>query len=85
MLPVHYRCAPLHPTYNATGQGVYDGMFHSYDQDFSDWFTSNSALMVAGNLAVVEANGWSTYYWEIYHGHCQTLIDVHLFARALSR
>ena len=42
-------------------------MFHSYGQDFPNWFTSNSALMVAGNLAVVEANGWSSYYWEIYH------------------
>ena len=55
------------PTYNQSGAGAYDGVFHSFEPSFSNWFTSNSALMVAGNLAVVEAGGASSYYWEIYH------------------
>ena len=53
------------PSYNATGEGAYDGMFHENGEE--NWAIVNAAIMAVGNLAVVEANGMDDYYWEIYH------------------
>ncbi|MDP7027201.1 MAG: C25 family cysteine peptidase [Candidatus Marinimicrobia bacterium] len=54
------------PTYGATGPGAYDCSFHENNED--NWAVANSTLMLAGNLAVVEAGGSLVdYYWEIYH------------------
>jgi len=53
------------PSYNQTGEGAYDGMFHNNNED--NWAIVNSAIMMVGNLAVAEANGLDDYYWEIYH------------------
>jgi len=53
------------PSYNNTGPGVYDGMFHL--QDEQNWAVVNSAIIMMGNLAVAQANGMDDYYWEIYH------------------
>ena len=56
------------PTYEATGSGVYDGVFHENGEDEAKWFIVNDAITMAGNLAVVEAGGsLISYYWEIYH------------------
>jgi len=56
------------PTYESTGQGVYDGLFHDYgDETFADWYVTGTAMMYAGNMAVVEGvSGMINYYWEIY-------------------
>jgi len=53
------------PSYNNTGTGAYDGMFHPNDE--SNWAIVNSAIIMLGNLAVAQANGMDDYYWEIYH------------------
>jgi len=53
------------PSYNNTGEGAYDGMFH--DNNESNWAIVNTAIIMVGNLAVAEANGMDDYYWEIYH------------------
>ncbi|MEA1973374.1 MAG: C25 family cysteine peptidase, partial [Candidatus Cloacimonadota bacterium] len=54
-------------SYEETGIGVYDGLFHSHGEDFDTWFTSAAQMIIAGNLAVVEGNSSSAnYYWEIY-------------------
>ena len=53
------------PSYNNTGPGTYDAMFHL--QDETNWAVVNSAIIMAGNLAVAQANGMDDYYWEIYH------------------
>ena len=54
------------PTYGATGEGAYDGMFHNNNEN--NWAIVNSAIMMVGNLAVVEAgSSFDSYYWEIYH------------------
>lgn len=53
------------PSYNSTGDGAYDGIFHENGEN--TWAIVNSAIMAVGNLAVVEANGMADYYWEIYH------------------
>mgnify|MGYP001365521734 CR=1 FL=1 len=54
------------PTYNNSGEGAYDGMFHENQEE--NWAIVNGAIIYLGNLAVVEAGGSLVqYYWEIYH------------------
>ena len=53
------------PSYGSTGEGAYDGIFHENNEQ--NWAIVNSAIIMMGNLAVVEANGMDDYYWEIYH------------------
>ncbi|MBN2683462.1 MAG: T9SS type A sorting domain-containing protein [Bacteroidales bacterium] len=55
------------PTYAGSGLGAYDCLFHDNGEDYADWFVTNSQVMYAGNMAVTEAGGSETYYWEIYH------------------
>ncbi len=55
------------PTYETHGPGAYDGMFHDHGEVFSQWYTTQFAFIMAGNLAVVEGgSGMVDYYWEIY-------------------
>ncbi|NQV18847.1 MAG: T9SS type A sorting domain-containing protein [Armatimonadetes bacterium] len=54
------------PTYAATGPGAYDGMFHDHGEPFNEWYTTSYAVIMAGNLAVVQGGGMINYYWEIY-------------------
>ncbi|MDA3813483.1 MAG: C25 family cysteine peptidase, partial [Candidatus Cloacimonetes bacterium] len=54
------------PTYESTGQGVYDGLFHDHGEDFTDWYTTAAGMIFNGNLAVTEGGGMINYYWEIY-------------------
>jgi Peptidase family C25/Propeptide_C25/Peptidase family C25, C terminal ig-like domain/FlgD Ig-like domain len=54
------------PTYEGTGAGAYDGMWHDNDEEFSQWYTMGYAFIMAGNLAVVEGGGSMNLYWEIY-------------------
>ncbi|UCC78697.1 MAG: immune inhibitor A, partial [Candidatus Zixiibacteriota bacterium] len=56
------------PSYDQTGLGVYDGVFHDHGEPLSDHYVVNDALIFCGNLAVQESGSSLTnYYWEIYH------------------
>ncbi|MCK4606963.1 MAG: hypothetical protein KAU35_06680, partial [candidate division Zixibacteria bacterium] len=56
------------PTYEETGQGAYDGIFHDHGEPISQHYIANSAIIFAGNMGVTEAGSdLQTYYWEIYH------------------
>lgn len=55
------------PTYEQTGLGAYDGMFHDHGEATTDYYVANGAVIYRGNLAVTEAASSRTeYYWEIY-------------------
>jgi len=66
------------PTYESTGLGAYDGVFHEHGEEESQWFVVNDAINMAGNLAVVEAGGNEDYYWEIYHTMGDPSISTYL-------
>jgi hypothetical protein len=52
------------PSYDQTGLGVYDGVFHDHGEDVSDHYV----VIFCGNMAVQESGSNITnYYWEIYH------------------
>ncbi len=54
------------PTYEGTGRGTYDGLFHDNGEGEEDWFVTAGSMVMCGNLAVVEGGGDQNYYWEIY-------------------
>lgn len=55
------------PTYEQTGLGAFDGVFHDHGEPESEYYVTNGAIVCAGNLAVVESGSSRTiYYWEIY-------------------
>ncbi len=56
------------PTYQPNNLGAYDRLFHTHNEDHSEWMVSNMAICKAGNLAVQSStSGRKKYYWEVYH------------------
>ncbi len=59
------------PQYENFATGAYDGAFHTLANEASDvskWFTTQSQMVVCGNLAVTSSSSTKKqYYWEIYH------------------
>jgi len=56
------------PTYENSGLGAYDGVFHDHGEADHLWYVTNDALIFCGNLAVTEAgSSLTTYYWNIYN------------------
>ena len=55
------------PTYEQTGLGAYDGLFHDHGEPEYLHYVTNDALIFCGNMAVVEGgSSMINYYWEIY-------------------
>lgn len=63
-----FKNVVLHPAYNASHLGAYDGVFHDHGEPVTDWFITQGQMQVCGNLAVEESgSSRKQYYWEIYH------------------
>lgn len=55
------------PTYEATGAGAYDRIFHDQGEPRSEWCSTMGQMLFAGNLAVQESNSViKKHYWESY-------------------
>ncbi|MDD3875728.1 MAG: C25 family cysteine peptidase [Bacteroidales bacterium] len=56
------------PTYQGTGLGAYDRLFHTHGEPESEWFITNGQVLNAGCLSVQASNSSrKTYVWEEYH------------------
>lgn len=56
------------PSYDANNLGVWDRLFHTHNETFGNWCTTNGSLLLAGNAAVQNSNtSLKQYYWEVYH------------------
>lgn len=56
------------PTYESSGLGAYDRMFHSHGESPADWYFTMGQINYAGNLAVSASNSpRKKYYWETYN------------------
>jgi hypothetical protein len=56
------------PTYESTGLGAYDRLFHTHGESPSDWYFSMGQIIYAGNLAVsASTSSNKKYYWETYN------------------
>lgn len=56
--------------YNSSNLGVYDRIFHTHNESYSQWCTTQGSIMMQGNMAVEASSSGSDmkhYYWEIYH------------------
>lgn len=56
--------------YNASNLGVYDRVFHTHNEAYSQWAITQGAILMQGNMAVESSSSSSNYkhyYWEIYH------------------
>lgn len=58
----------MNTSYNANNLGMYDRLFHTHNETFSNWYNTAGSMIMAGNLAVEAAGSaaYSKYYWEIY-------------------
>lgn len=60
--------AGVEHTYEETGLGSNDALFHTHGEPYQDWALTAYEYMHAGNMAVLLANqGYEEYYWQIYH------------------
>jgi hypothetical protein len=56
------------PSYEQTGLGAYDGVFHDHGEPVTQHYITNDAIIYRGNLGVTEDDGPRVaYYWETYH------------------
>jgi hypothetical protein len=56
------------PTYETTGLGFYDRLFHTHGEPASDWYFTMGQVNFAGNLAVsASTSSRKKYYWETYN------------------
>ena len=56
------------PTYDASGLGAYDRLFHTHGESPSDWYFTMGQINYAGNLAVSASHiSNKKYYWETYN------------------
>ena len=57
----------MNTQYDSDNLGMYDRLFHTHNEPYSEWYNTMGAIVAAGNAAV-EAydNAYSYYYWEIY-------------------
>lgn len=56
------------PSYDANNMGMYDKLFHTHNEPYSQWYTTTSAMIFAGNMAVEgSSSSLKEYYWQVYH------------------
>jgi hypothetical protein len=55
------------PTYEQTGLGAYDGLFHDHGEPDSSHYITNYSIIYCGNMAVsASSSSRKAYYWEMY-------------------
>ena len=58
----------INPTYQSTGLGAYDRLFHTHGELPSDWYFTMGQINYAGNMAVSASTSTrKQYYWETYN------------------
>jgi hypothetical protein len=55
------------PSYSSTTSGLYDLIFHTHNEPFSQQALTAYQYMQAGNLAVTQGGSNVRRYWELYH------------------
>lgn len=56
------------PTYETTGPGALDRLFHTHGEPQSEWYTTMGQIVYSGNLSVsASTSPRKKYYWETYN------------------
>jgi len=54
-------------SYSSSSLGMYDKLFHTHNENTSDWNVSVGAMVYVGNAVVQSiSSSFKSYYWEIY-------------------
>jgi len=56
--------------YMSDKMGVYDHLFHTHGEQFSEWAPTLGSMVMCGNMAVQNSSSsanYKSYYWQIYH------------------
>ena len=54
-------------TYENTGTGAFDRLFHTHDEPPGEWYYTMGQINFAGNMAVsASTSPRKKYYWETY-------------------
>lgn len=64
---VGFGAISANPSYATTGSGLYDLIFHTHNEAFTNWAMSSYQYIKAGNMAVTQGGSNVLYYWEIYN------------------
>ncbi len=59
----------MNATYNAANLGIYDRLFHTHGEPFTDYAVTAGKIVYNGNLSVQRSSSnesMKKYYWEIY-------------------
>lgn len=60
----------INSNYNRQNQGVYDGLFHTHNEAFSEQCHTAGSMIFKGCMSVFSSSAkyiMRAYYWEIYH------------------
>lgn len=64
---VGYGNISSNPTYTTTTSGLYDLIFHTHGEAYSQWAINSYHYIQAGNMAVTRGGSNVRRYWELYH------------------
>ena len=58
----------VNPTYDAAALGAFDRMFHSRQENVTDYVFTQGQMLQAGGMSVaLSGSPYENYYWEIYN------------------
>jgi hypothetical protein len=59
--------ASVDVTYETTGTGAFDRLFHTHDESPGEWFYTMGQINFSGNMSVsASTSAYKKYYWETY-------------------
>jgi hypothetical protein len=64
---VGYGNISTFPTYQGTTDGLYDLIFHTHNEPYTQWALTAYQYLQAGNMAVTQGGSNVRRYWELYH------------------
>ncbi len=65
---VGYKDISLNPQYDATKLGMYDRLFHTHNEIFSQHYITSAQMVQSGDLAVTQSlSPYYKHYWEMYN------------------
>lgn len=56
----------MNTNYDATHLGMYDRLFHTHGERYTQWNNTLGSMVTSGNMAVEQYGSYALYYWEIY-------------------
>lgn len=56
----------MNTSYDSQHLGMYDRLFHSHGESYTQWHSTAGSMITSGNTAVESYGSYALYYWEVY-------------------